>query len=59
MIRNYTGFGIYDRSIIELLKSYKYEWTITDDVPFIAHYGRNAVPFDKIISFKGFKVWGL
>ncbi len=47
----------FSPNLIELLKSYKCEWTITDDVPFGAHYGRNSVPFNKIVSLKGFKVF--
>lgn len=58
---NCSGFFLpemaFSPNIIELLKSYKYDWTVTDDVPFVAHYGRNSVPFNKIVSMKGFKVF--
>ncbi len=47
----------FSANIVELLKSYKYRWTVIDDVPFGAHYGKNSVPFNKIVSLKGFKVF--
>lgn len=47
----------FSPNLIELLKSYNYEWTVTDDVPFVAHYGKNSIPFNKIVSLKGFKVF--
>jgi len=42
---------------IELLRSYGYEWTVIDDEPFVAIYGKDSAPFNSIINWNGFKVF--
>ncbi len=58
--RNCQGFFFpemaFSASCIELLKSCGYQWTVIDDEPFIATYGRNSAPFNSVINCRDFKV---
>ena len=47
----------FSTKCIELLKDHGYQWTVTDDEPFVAVYGKNSVPFNSIVSWDGFKVF--
>jgi predicted glycosyl hydrolase (DUF1957 family) len=38
----------YDPAVISTLKKFGAEWTLTDDVPFVAKFG--GVPFDRIVA---------
>lgn len=42
---------------IEFLKSCNCWWTVVDDEPFVATYGRASVPFNSIVNWNGFKVF--
>ena len=58
---NCQGFFLpemaFSTNLIQLLKSYDYEWTVIDDEPFVATYGKNSVPFNSIINHDGFNVF--
>jgi len=47
----------FSTKCVDLLKSYGYSWTVVDDEPFVAHYGKSAVPFNSIVSWNGFRVF--
>lgn len=59
--RNCRGFYFpemaFARKDIGLLKSYGYQWTVIDDKLFGAKNPPGSVPFDRIISYDGFKIF--
>ncbi|MBI2064491.1 MAG: hypothetical protein HYT62_00335 [Candidatus Yanofskybacteria bacterium] len=58
---NCSGFFLpelaFSTKVVGLLKNYNYRWTVMDDEPFVATYGKNSVPFNSVISWDGFKVF--